>query len=63
MLQEKTLIETIDKEKIAIERIKTFQNKEKDKKNIVAFSGGKDSLVLKDLVKRAGIEADRKSVV
>ena len=58
LLQEKTLIETIDKEKIALERIKTFRNKEEGKKNIVAFSGGKDSLVLKDLVKRAGIEVE-----
>ena len=58
MLLEKNLIETIDKEKIAIDRIRTFQNKDKDKKNIVAFSGGKDSVVLKDLVKRAGIEAE-----
>ena len=58
LLIEKTLIETIDKEKIALERIKTFRNKEEGKKNIVAFSGGKDSLVLKDLVKRAGIEVE-----
>ena len=57
MLIEKTLLETINKEEIAIERIKEFQNRLDDKENITAFSGGKDSIVLKDLVKRSGIKA------
>lgn len=57
MLIEKTLLETIDKEKIAVERIREFQNRLEDKENIVAFSGGKDSLVLKHLIKRSGIKA------
>ncbi|WP_294172685.1 phosphoadenosine phosphosulfate reductase family protein [uncultured Clostridium sp.] len=58
MLIEKTLLGEINKEEQAIERIKYFQNKNYDNKNIVAFSGGKDSIVLKDLVRRAGIEVE-----
>lgn len=58
LLIEKTLIGEINKEEKAIERIKHFQNRTEGKKNIVAFSGGKDSIVLKDLVKRAGVEAE-----
>ena len=58
LLIEKTLIGEINKEEKAIERIKYFQNRTEGKKNIVAFSGGKDSIVLKDLVKRAGIEVE-----
>lgn len=58
MLIEKTLIGEINKEEKAIERIIHFQNRTEGQKNIVAFSGGKDSIVLKDLVKRAGIEAE-----
>lgn len=57
LLIEKTLLETINKEDIAIQRIKEFRNRLDDKENIVAFSGGKDSIVLKDLVKRSGIKA------
>ena len=58
MLIEETLTGVINKEEQAIERIKYFQNRNSDKKNIVAFSGGKDSIVLKDLVKRSGIKAE-----
>ncbi|WP_305153878.1 phosphoadenosine phosphosulfate reductase family protein [uncultured Clostridium sp.] len=58
LLIEQTLLGEIDKEKQAIERILYFKNKIKEHKNIVAFSGGKDSIVLKDLVKRSGIEAE-----
>lgn len=56
MLIEKTLLGEINKEEMAIERIKYYQNRKEDKENIVAFSGGKDSIVLKDLVKRSGIK-------
>lgn len=58
MLLEKTLLGEYDKEKVAIERILEFQNRKEDKKNIVAFSGGKDSIVLKHLCQRAGIKAE-----
>lgn len=58
MLIEETLLGEINKEQIAIDRIIQFQNRMVDKRNIVAFSGGKDSIVLKDLVKRAGIKAE-----
>lgn len=53
LLIEKTLLGEVNKEEKAIERILYYQNREEDKKNIVAFSGGKDSLVLKHLCERA----------
>lgn len=56
LLIEKTLLGEINKEEKAIERILYFQNRQEGNKNIIAFSGGKDSIVLKDLVKRSGIE-------
>lgn len=53
LLIEKTLLGEINKEEKAIERILYFQNRNPDKQNIIAFSGGKDSLVLKHLCYRA----------
>lgn len=50
------LVNTEDKELKAIERIKYYQNRKEDKKTILAFSGGKDSIVVYDLMKRSGIE-------
>lgn len=45
----------IDKVQIAIDRIRQFEPEEG---YYVAFSGGKDSVVVKDLVKRSGVKAD-----
>lgn len=55
MLKEKTLFGDIDKVQIAIKRIQSFCPKEG---YYVAFSGGKDSCVVLDLVKRAGVKYD-----
>ena len=50
-----TLEGTIDRVAIAIERIKTFEPEEG---YYVAFSGGKDSQVVLDLVERSGVKFD-----
>jgi len=55
VLKEKTLFENIDLVSMAIERLKTFEPKEG---YYVAFSGGKDSIVLLDLVRRSGVKHD-----
>lgn len=55
MLIENTLFGYEDKVQIAIRRIENFEPEEG---YYVAFSGGKDSLVVKDLVKRAGVKAE-----
>lgn len=47
----------MDKEKASIERIKHFNNGSKP--YYIAFSGGKDSIVMYDLVKRSGITGYR----
>ncbi len=54
MLKEDTLFGKVDKIKDAIKRIRKYC---KGKNNVVvAFSGGKDSLVCMDLVKQAKIK-------
>jgi phosphoadenosine phosphosulfate reductase len=55
MLIEHTLFGVVDKVQIAIDRIRQFEPPEG---YYVAFSGGKDSCVVKDLVKRSGVKAD-----
>jgi phosphoadenosine phosphosulfate reductase len=55
ILREMTLFGTVDKVEISLERIRTFEPAEG---YYVAFSGGKDSCVILDLVKRAGVKFD-----
>lgn len=55
MIEDQTLFGLVDKVEIAIERIRTFEPPEG---YYVAFSGGKDSCVILDLVKRAGVKFD-----
>jgi phosphoadenosine phosphosulfate reductase len=55
MLIDNTLFGVRDKVQIAIDRIKQFEPPEG---YYVAFSGGKDSLVVKDLVKKSGVKAE-----
>ncbi len=55
MLKEQTLLDEIDKVNLAIRRIKLHEPIEG---YYVAFSGGKDSCVILDLVKRAGVKFD-----
>lgn len=50
-----TLEGTIDRVEIALERIRTFEPEEG---YYVAFSGGKDSQVVLDLVERSGVQFD-----
>lgn len=55
VLKEQTLFEEIDKVDLAVRRIKLHEPPEG---YYVAFSGGKDSCVILDLVKRAGVKFD-----
>ena len=55
MLVESTLLGEINKIDVSIERIKYLQNRNKENKNILAFSGGKDSVVIYYLAVLSGI--------
>jgi len=55
MLREETFFGIVDKVEQSIERIKMFEPPEG---YYVAFSGGKDSIVVLELVKRAGVKYD-----
>lgn len=50
------MVDTTHKEENSIEIIKEFKNRNEGNKNICAFSGGKDSIVLYDLMKKSGID-------
>lgn len=52
-LIEQTLFNTIDKVQIAIDRLRAFEPK--DRPYWLAFSGGKDSCVILELAKMAGV--------
>jgi len=54
-LVETTLFGTVDKVALAVERLREFEPREG---YYVAFSGGKDSCVLLDLVEQAGVKYD-----
>lgn len=56
MIKENTLFEKTDKVEIAIDRIKTFEPK--DKGYYLAFSGGKDSIVIHRLAVMAKVKFD-----
>lgn len=53
MIKETTLFEDVDKVEIAIKRLKLHEPKEG---YYVAFSGGKDSVVLLDIIKKSGVK-------
>jgi phosphoadenosine phosphosulfate reductase len=55
MLKETTLFENIDRVKMAIDRLRQFEPPEG---YYLAFSGGKDSIVIKELAKLAGVKYD-----
>ena len=58
MLIEKTLLGTIDRVQTAIDRLRMFEEAALAKHPdgyYLAFSGGKDSIVIKDLAERAGV--------
>jgi phosphoadenosine phosphosulfate reductase len=55
MLVEKQLFGTINKVKMAIDRLKSFEPSEGF---YLAFSGGKDSIVLKELADMANVKYD-----
>jgi phosphoadenosine phosphosulfate reductase len=55
-LKEQTLFEHIDKVDIAIKRLQTFEPKKEG--YYLAFSGGKDSVVIKELANMAGVKYD-----
>ena len=52
MLIENTLLGTVNKEEIAIQRLRSFEPSDG---YYVAFGGGKDSIVVLDIVKRSGV--------
>jgi len=54
-LQDQTLFGVIDKERIAIERLRVFEPKDG---YYLAFSGGKDSITIKHLANLAGVKYD-----
>lgn len=50
------MVDTNKQEINSINVFREFRNRNENNKNIIAFSGGKDSIVLLDLAKRSGID-------
>jgi phosphoadenosine phosphosulfate reductase len=50
------IVDTTEKERISIDRCIEYQNRDKTKNNILAFSGGKDSIVTYLIVAKSGID-------
>lgn len=51
-----SIVDTTEKERISIDRCIEYQNRDKTKNNILAFSGGKDSIVTYLIVAKSGID-------
>lgn len=50
------IFDTTEKERVSIQRCVDFQNRREENKNILAFSGGKDSIVSYMILVKSGIE-------
>lgn len=58
MLRESTLFGDVDMVQLAIDRLRMFEHLTHGEGYYLAFSGGKDSIVVKDLAIRSGVKFD-----